>query len=118
MSSDVTRTLVIDAAIVAVLVVLAFVLAPGVAMVGIVALVVLILGGISFLVSALGTRRRRNRLAARRVALAGRQSGYDPARVAAGRPNRRLPEVAPREEPAVRRVPASRRAQRPRRPLQ
>jgi|GraSoiStandDraft_5_1057265.scaffolds.fasta_scaffold171854_2 hypothetical protein len=118
MSSDVTRTLVIDAAIVAVLVVLAFVLAPGVAMVGIAALVVLILGGISFLFSAVRARRRRNRLAARRVALAGRQPGYGPGRGAARRPDRGLPEVGPREEPAVRRVPASRRAQGPRKPLQ
>jgi hypothetical protein len=90
-----------------------------VAMVGIAALVVLILGGISFLFSAVRARRRRNRRAARRVALAGRQSGYGPARVAAGRPDSgRLPEVGLRDEPAVRRVPASRRVQRQRKPLQ
>jgi hypothetical protein len=118
MSYDVRRTLLIDAAIVAVLVVLGFLLSPGVAMVGIAALAVLILGGISFLFSAVRARRRRNRRAARRVALARRRSGYGPARVVAGRPDPGLPELGPPDEPAVRRVPASRRAQGPRKPLQ
>jgi len=112
MSPDVRRTLIIDSVIVAVLVLFAFLLAPGVAMVGIAALVVLILGGISFLFSGVRARRRRSRLGARRVHLADRPSGYDSARVAAGRPDAGLPAVGPHEEPAVRRVPASRRTTR------
>jgi hypothetical protein len=116
MSSEFTRTLLIDAAIVAVVVVLAFVLAPGVAMVGIVALVVLILGGISFLFSEVRTRRRRKRLGQRFPILSG-QSPYGSSRAAA-RPGAGRAAASPPEGPAVRRVPASRRTQAQRKPLQ
>jgi hypothetical protein len=116
MTPDIRRTLVIDAAIVAVVVVLAFVLFPGVAMVGIVALVVLILGGISFAYSELRARRRRRRVGARRLAVASGRSSYGSSRDAGlPGPDRR---AAPRPEaPAVRRVPASRRTQAQRKPL-
>lgn len=116
MTPDLTRTLLIDAAIVAVVVVLAFVLAPGVAMVGIVALVVLILGGISFLFSKLRARRRHKRLGARRLAMASGRSSYGSSRAAA-RPGPGRAAASPPEGPAVRRVPASRRSQAQRKPL-
>jgi hypothetical protein len=116
MTSDISRTLLIDAAIVAVLVVLAFVLAPGVAVIGIAALIVLILGGITFLVGNLRSRRRRRRREARRQAVAA-QSRYGSVR-AAGPLGPGSRAVEPPEGPAVRRVPASRRTQTRRRPLQ
>ena len=61
MRGDLKRTLLIDAAIVAVLVVLALVLAPGLAIVGMVALLILILGAISFVFSEVRVRRRGKR---------------------------------------------------------
>jgi hypothetical protein len=116
MTPDIRRTLVIDAAIVAVVVALAFVLAPGVAMVGIVALVVLILGGISFAFSELRARRRRRRVGARRLAAASGRSPYGSSRDA-GLPGPGRVAASPPEGPAVRRVPASRRTQAQRKPL-
>jgi uncharacterized membrane protein len=62
MRADLKRTLLIDAAIVAVLVVLALVLAPGLAIVGMGALLILILGGISFVFSEVRARRRVKQL--------------------------------------------------------
>ncbi len=115
MTSDPTRTLLIDAAIVAALVVLAFVLAPGMAVIGIAAVIVLVLGGISFLVGNLRSRRRRRRREARRQAVAA-QSRY--GSVGAAGPLGPDSEAVGRPEgPAVRRVPASRRTQTGRRPL-
>jgi hypothetical protein len=118
MTPDIRRTLVIDAAIVAVVVVLAFVLFPGVAMIGIVALVVLILGGISFAFSELRARRRRRRrrVGARRLAVASGRSPYGSPRDA-GLPGPGRAAGPPPEKPAVRRVPASRRTQAQRKPL-
>ena len=116
MTPDIRRTLVIDAAIVAAVVVLAFVLFPGVAMVGIVALVVLILGGISFLFSELRARRRRKRVGARRLAVGSNRSSYGSSRDA-GLPGPGRAAASPPEGPAVRRVPASRRTQARRKPL-
>jgi hypothetical protein len=116
MTPDLRRTLLIDAAIVAVVVALAFVLAPGVALVGIIAVVVLILGGISFAFSEVRARRRRRRLGARRLAVASGRSSYGPPRVA-GRPSTGRASAEPPEAPAVRRVPASRRTQAQRKPL-
>lgn len=115
MTSDLTRTLLIDAAIVAALVVLAFVLAPGMAVIGIAALIVLVLVGISFLVGNLRSRRRRRRRDARRQAVAA-QSRYASVR-AAGPPGSDPRAAGHPDGPAVRRVPASRRIQTPRRPL-
>jgi hypothetical protein len=114
MTSDMTRTLLIDAAIVAALVVLAFVLAPGMAVIGISALIVLILGGISFLVGNLRSRRRRRRREARRQAVAA-ESRFASVR-SAGAPGSGSSTAERPEGPAVRRVPASRRTQT-RRPL-
>jgi hypothetical protein len=114
MTPEFSRTLLIDAAIVAVVVVLAFVLAPGVAMVGILALVVLILGGISFLFGEVRARRRRRRLG-RRFAVASGQSPYGSPRAAARPGSGRAADRSP-EGPAVRRVPASRRSQARREP--
>ncbi|MBV9338094.1 MAG: hypothetical protein JO243_19580 [Solirubrobacterales bacterium] len=116
MTSDVTRTLLIDAAIVAALVVLAFVLAPGMAVIGIAALIVLILGAISFLIGNLRTRRRLRRREARRQAVAS-QSPYSSVR-GAGPPGSNPHAPGRPEGPAVRRVPASRRTQTRRKPLQ
>lgn len=116
MSADPRRTLLIDAVIVAILVVLAFVLAPGVAIVGIAAVLVLILGAISFIFSEVRARRRRRRLIAHRQARAAGQAAYGPARSAAGRPPPDRAEVRSSEGPAVRRVPSSRRTQARRRP--
>ena len=115
MTSDLTRTLLIDAAIVAALVVLAFVLAPGMAVIGVAALIVLVLGAISFLVGNLRSRRRRRRREARRKAVAA-QSRYGSVR-AAGPPGSVSRAAGRSEGPAVRRVPASRRTQTRRRPL-
>jgi hypothetical protein len=115
MTSDLTRTLLIDAAIVAALVVLAFVLAPGMAVIGIAALIVLVLGGISFLVGSLRSRRRRRRREARREAVAA-QSRYGSVG-AAGPFGSGSSAVGRSEEPTVRRVPASRRTQTRRKPL-
>ena len=115
MTSDLTRTLLIDAAIVAALVVLAFVLAPGIAVIGIAALIVLVLGGISFLVGNLRSRRRRRRREARRQAVAAQYPyGSVPA---AGPPGSDTRAGGRPEGPAVRRVPASRRSQTRGRPL-
>lgn len=114
MTPDLTRTLLIDAAIVALLVVLAFVLAPGMAVIGIAALIVLILVGISFLVGNVRSRRKRKRRQARRQAVAA-QSRYSSVR-AAGPPGPGSRAAGPPEGPTVRRVPASRRTQTPRRP--
>jgi hypothetical protein len=57
-SPDLKRTLVVDAAIVALLVALALILAPGLAIVGAVALLVLFAGVISFIFSEVRARRR------------------------------------------------------------
>ena len=114
MTSDLRRTLLIDAAIVAILVVLAFVLAPGVALVGIAAVVVLILGVISFIFSEVRARRRRRRRTARRQALAGGPAGYGEARSVVSRPG--PARTGAQEGPTVRRVPSSRRTQARRRP--
>jgi hypothetical protein len=116
MTPELRRTLLVDAVIVAVLVVLAFVLAPGVALVGIAALLVLILGAISFIFSEVRARRRHRRLAARRRAIATRQSGYGPPR-AAGRPGPGRAGARAPNGPTVRRVPSARRAQARRKPL-
>lgn len=80
MRSDLKRTLLIDAAIVAALVVLALVLAPGVAIVGIVALLILILGAVSFLFGEFRARRRRKRQRTQRAALSGRGRTYTEGR--------------------------------------
>jgi hypothetical protein len=101
MRADLKRTLLVDVAIVAVLVALAFVLAPGMAVIGLLALLVLLLGALSFATSGLLNRRRRRRLAARRRGFASEQPSYPPRRTAAGRV----------EPSAVRRVPANRRTQ-------
>jgi hypothetical protein len=115
MTSDLTRTLLVDAAIVAVLVVLGFVLAPGMAVIGISALIVLVLGGISFLVGNLRSRRRSRRREARRRAVAA-QSRY--GSLSAPGPRGSSPGATEGAEgPAVRRVPASRRTQTRRGPL-
>jgi hypothetical protein len=115
MTSDLTRTLLIDAAIVAVLVVLGFVLAPGMAVIGISALIVLVLGGISFLIGNLRSRRRRRRREARRQAVVAETRYGSPS--AAGPRGSGSGATERPEGPAVRRVPASRRAQTRRRPL-
>ena len=110
MTPDFRRTLVIYAVIVAILVVLAFGLVPGMELVGMGVVLVLILGGISFLFSEVRERRRRRKLAARWQALAGGQAAYGRPRSAAGWPDSRRTRAGAPEGPAVRRVPASRRA--------
>jgi hypothetical protein len=117
MTPQLRRTLLVDAAIVAVLVVLAFVLAPGVAIVGIAALLVLILGGISFIFGEVRARRRRRRRSARRQTVRAGQSSYG-VRRAPGRPGAGRAGAGASEGPTVRRVPANRRAQARRKPLQ
>lgn len=119
MSPDPRRTLLVDAVIVAVVVALAFILAPGVAIVGIVAVLVLILGVISFAISQVRARRRSRRRTARPQALAGGPSAYGSSREASARPGSVRRETEEElEGPTVRRVPASRRPQERRRPLQ
>ncbi|MBV8940400.1 MAG: hypothetical protein JO321_06225 [Solirubrobacterales bacterium] len=66
MSPEIRRTLMVDAAIVAVLVALALILAPGLAVVGLLALLVLVVCTISFAASVVSSRRRRRRRDARR----------------------------------------------------
>lgn len=118
MSPDIRRTLLIDAVIAAILVALAFILAPGVAIVGIAAVLVLILAAISFAFSGVRARRRSRPRTARPQALAGRSSAYGSSREAAGRPGSVRRETEELKGPAVKRVPASRRPPARRKPLQ
>lgn len=119
MTRDMRHTLLVDAVIVVALVALALILSPGWAIVGIAALLALILCAISFLFTALRSRRRRKRTAARRRGATGGQPGYARPRTAAGE---RATYSAPRASerpgaPPTRRVAPSRSTESRRKPL-
>ena len=118
MTSELRRTLLVDAVIVAVLVALALILAPGYAIIGLFALLILILGAISFLIGRLRAWRRRRRVdELRRAVRSGGTLAYGTPRTAAGeRTSFRSGGSPGPQAPPVRRVPPSQRARSRRRP--
>ena len=97
------NTLLIDAAIAAILTILIVVLSPGLAVVGLIAILVVIVCGVSF---ALDTRRRRKAPRSRRR----RPSVRELEELAALTPER--PRRQPSRRQPARRQPARRQAQR------
>lgn len=108
MNPEMRRTLLVDALVVAVLVALALILAPGLAIVGLLALLVLVICAISFATSMVRARRKRRRDDARRRPLASDRSAYLAPHTAAGKV----------DQPSVRRVPSSRRPPPRQKPLE